>query len=78
MSKFWIIMSHTYMSRIKTKSFIISTLITLLFIVAATNFQTIIDAFSDGENDQFAVIDESGELYEPLQQGIQAANEEID
>ncbi|MFD2630288.1 ABC transporter permease [Oceanobacillus kapialis] len=78
MSKFWIILSHTYMSRVKTKSFIISTAITLLFIIAATNFQTIIDTFSDGERDQLAVIDQSGELYDSLSQGVEAANEDME
>jgi ABC-2 type transport system permease protein len=66
MNKFWIILGHTYMTRIKSKSFIITTLITLAFIFALTNIKTIIDVFSDGEADQVAVIDQSNELYTPL------------
>ncbi|MFA1819085.1 ABC transporter permease [Virgibacillus oceani] len=78
MNKFWIIMSHTYMSRVKSKSFIISTVITLLFIVGLANFQSIIDIFADESDDQIAVIDESNELLEPFSQQVEASGESIE
>src|SRR5690625_1177942 len=78
MHKFWIILSHTYMSRVRTKSFIISTVTTLLFIFGIANSQSIIDMFSSDESaDTVAVIDESGELFEPLKASMDQAEEDV-
>lgn len=77
MNKFLIVLSHTYWSRFKTKSFLISTIISILFIFAISNIQTIIDAFSDDSTDRVAVIDESGELLEPLKEIVESGNEDI-
>lgn len=78
MNKFWIILAHTYMSRVKTKVFIISTLITLLFIVAVTNIDSIINVFVDDEPTKIAVIDDSEELFIQYKEGMENANEEIE
>ncbi|WP_163971348.1 ABC transporter permease [Oceanobacillus halotolerans] len=75
--KFWIILSHTYMSRFKTKSFLISTIITLLFIVGFANIQSVIDLFSSDEKDQIAVIDETDNLFPVLKESVEGANENI-
>ncbi|BAC13095.1 ABC transporter permease [Oceanobacillus iheyensis] len=79
MNKFWIILSHTYLSKVKSKSFIISTAITLLVIIGLANLPTIIDTFSDdGEEraEQIAVIDESGNYFDLLDENLAAANEQ--
>ncbi|NBJ69132.1 MULTISPECIES: ABC transporter permease [Clostridia] len=78
MNKFWIILGHTYTTRIKSKTFIITTLITLILIFALTNIKTIIDVFSDEEADQIAVIDETNELYKPLAENMKQTSEEIE
>lgn len=78
MNKFWIIMSHTYMSRFKTKSFMISTIISLLFVFAIANIQTISEIFSDDETDEIAVIDASGEFFSPLEKRVEDASEDMD
>lgn len=79
MNKFWIVLSHTYFSRLKSKAFIISTLIILLFLVGVANIQSIIEMFTGGDDtDQVIVIDESGELYTPLQIGISHVDEDIE
>ncbi|WP_019376161.1 ABC transporter permease [Virgibacillus halodenitrificans] len=77
MNKFWIILSHTYMSRVKTKSFVISTVITLLLIVGMANFQSIVDMFADDQADKIAVIDETNELFDPLNQQVENIDENI-
>ncbi|APC47424.1 hypothetical protein BME96_04245 [Virgibacillus halodenitrificans] len=77
MNKFWIILSHTYMSRVKTKSFVISTVITLLLIVGMANFQSIVDMFADDQADKIAVIDETNELFDPLNQQVENTDENI-
>lgn len=78
MNKFWIVLSHTYMSRVKSKSFLISTTITLLLILGLANIQTIIDMFANDNKEKVVVIDESGELFEPLKESIESTNENIE
>lgn len=77
MNKFWTIFSHTYMTKVKTKSFIISTIITLLFIFGASNLQNIIDMFSDDGDKEIAVIDESGELFTPFETTMDATDDTV-
>ncbi|WP_066295072.1 ABC transporter permease [Bacillus sp. FJAT-29937] len=67
MSNFWIILSHTYLSKLKTKSFIITTLITCLIVAGLTNMSKIMDFFDkEDSGKKIAVIDETGELFHPL------------
>ncbi|GAA0490650.1 ABC transporter permease [Salinibacillus aidingensis] len=73
MSKFWTILSYTYTSHLKSKSFIIITLISLLLIAGLTNFQRIVDLFDDGEEgstEKIAVIDETNQIYSQLESSI--------
>ena len=78
MNKFWIILIHTFISKLKTKSFITTTLITLLIIVGLANITNIIDFFDKREEDKkIAVIDETGNLFESLQEQFKAMNLEI-
>ncbi|MBU8790387.1 ABC transporter permease [Oceanobacillus caeni] len=78
MNKFWVILSHTYLSKLKAKPFIISTIISLLFVVALANIQSIIDLFTDDEVDQIAVIDESNTLFVPLTTNVEAASNDLE
>ena len=78
MNKFWTVLSHTYITKVKTKSFIFSTLITLLIIAGLANFQTIIDMFAGEESGEIVVVDESGVYTEALQQSLAAAEEDIE
>ncbi|WP_405103322.1 ABC transporter permease [Oceanobacillus sp. FSL H7-0719] len=80
MNKFWTIFSHTYIEKIKSKTFIITTALLLLFVVAAANFQGIAEMFSDseGEPEKIAVIDHTNALFEPLKQGIETADDYLE
>ncbi len=80
MNKFWTILSHTYIEKIKSKTFIITTALLLLVVFAAANFETIADFFSDeeGEKERIAVIDYTDTLFEPLKQGIEMADESLE
>ena len=77
-NKFWTVVSHTYVTKVKTKSFIISTLITLLFVLAFLNIDKIFALFEDDEVKQIAVVDESGQLFELLRAQIEQSGEEIE
>ncbi|NUK28650.1 ABC transporter permease [Parageobacillus sp. VR-IP] len=66
MNKFWIVLWHTYTTKLKAKSFIITTIITSLFVFAIANIQHIIEFFTKDEKTTVAVIDTTGAFYEPL------------
>ncbi|MFN2746910.1 ABC transporter permease [Bacillus sp. z60-18] len=78
MSRFWIVLFHTYISKLKTKSFIISTVITLALVMVVTNLGSIISMFDSdgGEADKIAVIDEANQLYEPFSQQVKAIDKD--
>ncbi|MGM7682808.1 ABC transporter permease [Cytobacillus sp. Hm23] len=78
MNKFWIIVSNTYMTKLKTKSFIISTLIIGLIVFALGNMQNIIDFFDKQDKaTTIAVIDETEELFEPFKAQLDVFSEEL-
>ena len=79
LNSFWIILFHTFLSKFKTKSFLITTAITLLFVVALTNLTTIIDTFSGEEGKtEVAVIDQSDSLLPIIQEATKTLNEDLE
>ncbi|MFB5661442.1 ABC transporter permease [Alteribacillus sp. HJP-4] len=78
MNKFWIILAHTFITRVKTKSFFFTTFLTIVLIVAAGNFQSISNLFGGGgEGASVAVYDESGEVLGPLNQSLASIDADI-
>jgi ABC-2 type transport system permease protein len=78
MNSFWIILFHTYLNKLKSKSFIITTIITVVIVLALTNINNIIDMFDkNGGKDTVAVLDESGQLYEPFKKQVNTINKDI-
>lgn len=78
MNSFWIILFHTYLNKLKTKSFLVTTLLTIVIVLAITNINNIIDLFDkNGGKERVAVIDQSGQLYEPFKQQVKSVNKEI-
>src|SRR5690625_4913330 len=79
MNKFWTILGHTYFSRLKSKAFIITTIILLLFIIGVANIQSIINLFAgEDEKEQVIVIDESNAFLTALESAIDQVDENID
>ncbi|NPC92069.1 ABC transporter permease [Bacillus sp. WMMC1349] len=79
MNKFWIVLFHTYLSKLKTKSFIISTVITIGLVLLVTNLGSIISLFDDGKGDKpdkIAVIDQSKQLYPAFSQQVKLADKD--
>ncbi len=79
MSKFWIILSHTYTSALKSKGFIATTIITMLLIVGLTNLQSIMDSFSDDEGSistRVAIIDDTDVVFDSLSQQVTVMTED--
>src|SRR5699024_6245399 len=67
MRKFLTVFGHTYLSKLKSKSFIITTLIVLILMTGVANIDHIIGLFS-GEDDteEVIVIDDTGNALETL------------
>ncbi|WP_345243082.1 ABC transporter permease [Pontibacillus salipaludis] len=83
MNKFWIVMSHTYFSRLKSKTFLITTGIILLLIVALTNFQSVMDSVGGSDEEsarapKVAVVDETGQFVNPLKEQLSAQQAELE
>ncbi|MGG1632211.1 ABC transporter permease [Rossellomorea sp. NRS-1567] len=78
MNNFFLILSHSYLSKLKAKSFIISTVIIAAALVLLANFDSIISNFSDDDTSKIAVQDETGKLYDPLVQQLEIMNSEIE
>lgn len=65
------------MSKLKAKSFIISTIISVLFVVGLANVQSIIELFSSDEIEEIAVIDDSNQFYTSLAASVDATDEDF-
>ncbi|KHE68924.1 ABC transporter permease [Halobacillus sp. BBL2006] len=75
MNKFFIMLAHTYMNRVKSKSFLITTILTVVLVFALTNLQTIIEKFGGGDEEkQVAVVTDNEEWFQSLEQ-VLATNE---
>ena len=78
MNKFWIILFHTYLNKFKTKSFLITTALTIVITLALTNMNNIIEVFDkSGGKEKVAVLDETGQLYEPLKEQMSVLNKDL-
>lgn len=78
MNKFGVILRQTYFSRLKSKAFIISTIITLLFILGFANIQAIIGLFTGkDEVEEVLVIDETVAILPALEEGIYEQTENV-
>ncbi|PWW27825.1 ABC-2 type transport system permease protein [Cytobacillus oceanisediminis] len=77
MNNFMTILLHTYLSKLKTKSFIITTIITVLIVVGLANLSGIIDFFNKDNTEKIAVIDQSGVLFSPLEEQMKVINKDI-
>ncbi|KAA0547512.1 ABC transporter permease [Bacillus sp. BGMRC 2118] len=77
MNKFWIILLHTYMNKLKSKSFIITTIVTALFIFGISNLENIINYFDKDEKTTVSVIDETGEILPFLEQQVKGTDDQL-
>lgn len=68
-------LSHTYKNKIMAKSFIISTVITVLLVLVVTNLESIISLFQgDDAKEKIAVVDETNELYPIFSKQLKAVD----
>lgn len=78
MNKFFIVLSHTYLTRLKSKAFIITTAILLLLIIAIANLDSIIKIFqSDDEVTEVIVMTDSDDLFNRVNIGLETMESDI-
>ncbi|SNT26132.1 ABC-2 type transport system permease protein [Bacillus sp. OK838] len=78
MNKFWIVLSHTYLSKLKTKSFIISTIIMMALILVLTNISKLIDSFDSDDQEKVAVIDQTEDgIFDSYKNAVAGVNKGI-
>lgn len=78
MNKFWIVLSHTYLSKLKTKSFIISTIIMMALILLLSNLSNLIDKFDSDKQEKVAVIDQTeGGLFDSYKNAVAGVNDDL-
>ncbi|UZD48882.1 ABC transporter permease [Peribacillus frigoritolerans] len=78
MNKFWIVLSHTYLSKLKTKSFIISTIIMMALILVLSNLSNLINKFDSDEQEKVAVIDQTeGGLFDSYKKTVAGVNDDL-
>lgn len=77
LSKFWVVLSHTYFSKLKSKTFIITTLIIGLLLFGLSNFQKIIDVFDKSDKTQTVAVIADDELFALYDQQLQAVNKDV-
>ncbi|MCA0989203.1 ABC transporter permease [Guptibacillus algicola] len=77
MNKLFIVLFQTYFNRLKSKPFLITTLITILFIFLITNLPSIIDSFDNDEVDRVGVIG-SDSYYSLLEQQLDLMESDIE
>lgn len=72
MNNFWVVFSHTYLTKIKSRQFILTTVITLLIILAMANITKIIGTIQEitGEDGKtrIALVDETNGLGESFKE----------
>ncbi|AKP48833.1 MULTISPECIES: ABC transporter permease [Bacillus] len=78
MNKFWMMLVHTYGTKLKTKSFIVTTIILVAAIFLMANINKIISYFDGHEVKHIAVLDESnGVIFAPLKTSLAAVDKDI-
>ncbi len=67
---------QTYMSKVKSKSFVISTAVILLMVLAFTNIDRIVGFFDKGDT-TIGVVENSGEFYSALEKQLDSSGSEL-
>ena len=81
LNNFWVVLSHTYFSKVKRKQFIMTTIVTLLFILLMANIVPIINffkSFGDDRTETIMVLDETGGLGSLFVETFSHLSENID
>jgi ABC-2 type transport system permease protein len=77
-NKFFIVFSHTYLVKLKSKPFIISSIVSVAFILLLSNLDTIIERFQEEEAKKVLVIDETNKYLPLLEKQLESIKANIE
>jgi ABC-2 type transport system permease protein len=77
MNKFFIVFLHTYMNKLKSKAFIITSVVSVALILLVSNMDLIIAKFDEKEVLSVLVIDETKQITVLLKEQINSKDNEI-
>jgi ABC-2 type transport system permease protein len=75
MDKMWTVMRREYLSRLKTKGFIIGTILTPLFLIAMMVVPGLLIFLKSDKPKQIAVVDQTGVIFDSLLVNLDEKNE---
>ncbi|MDP4106018.1 MAG: ABC transporter permease [Bacillota bacterium] len=78
MNNFWVILWHTYFTKLRTKSFIITTILTVAIVLVISNINRIIDVIDQNHGkEKIAVLDTTGSLNNLFAKQVKSVNKDI-
>jgi len=75
MSKMWTVMRREYLSRLKTKGFIIGTILTPVLLIAMTVLPSLLLFLKSDKSSRIAVIDQTGVIVDSLMLNLNEKND---
>ncbi|MED1202423.1 ABC transporter permease [Heyndrickxia acidicola] len=78
MDKFFLILSYTYTTKLKTKAFIITTIIMIACVTLMGNMSRIMDMFKGNDVKKIAIIDQSHILFQVYALQLKKINKDIE
>ncbi len=67
MNKFFIVLKHTFLTNLRKKSFIVTTIVSLLLLILILNLPALLANFVDEDIRTVGIIDETQQIYEQLE-----------
>ncbi len=78
MNKFFIVLSHTFLTNVRTKSFKLTTILTAIFILVAFNLPTILSNFDSDDTTRIGFIDQTKAVYPLYQEQMSMADQNME
>lgn len=77
MTKFWIVLWHTYKKHLTSKAFIISTIITMLLIFVMTNVGTFFSKSEQEKNKEIGIVTQSSKIEDYVKTEVKEEKKKI-
>lgn len=79
MREFWIIFAQSFITKAKTKAFLVTTAIVIAVMFLSANLSTILDSFKGEQDDKEIIViqDTSGVLFKPVQAALASDKLEV-
>lgn len=77
MNNFWIVFSHTYLTKIKSRQFLITTVIILALILLMTELPNLIKKFNGSDEKTIVFVDQTKQLAQPFTQMMEKTDKHI-